>query len=428
MTETATKKGTARYIMIVVFACLANFIIYFTSTAISLFYNAIVADLGIELSGIKLYYTISMFVGVLLGPVVMKKLFPKWGGRKMLVIFGTVGGAAYFALGFCNALWQFYVLGIIVGIGLSSCIGVIATIALNMWFLDKTGLLIGVATSMSGVAGVILSTPLSKIIAANWRNGYFLIGGITLAIVWVSYLFLYRDTPKSCNLPPYGLEKYMEKQQTAAGQKVAVKGLSMANALKTSTLWILIVGFFLYGFLLAFTQSSVGFFMEQGYSITQAAGFLAWLSGSLIVWKLVLGWLADKIGGKWAYITAAGIAFVGFLLQQLIGASVAVVPYIFIICYGCGISSISVLNPVLVREIFGMYEYSAILPIVGMIAGLSNAVCVTLWDVLYGITNSYVGCAWIAASSAIVLIVFLPLAYRSAKGEKFQSLIQEKES
>ncbi|MBQ3011414.1 MAG: hypothetical protein IJD81_09520, partial [Oscillospiraceae bacterium] len=167
MNEATVKKSNSRYVMIVIFACLINCIIYFTSTAISLYYNSIVADLGVELSSLKLFYTISMFTGVLLGPFVMKGIFPKWGGRKMLVVFGTIGGIAYVCLGFSKVIWHFYVFGALVGIGLSSCIGTIATIALNMWFLDKIGLLLGVATSMSGVAGVLFSTPLSKIIEAN---------------------------------------------------------------------------------------------------------------------------------------------------------------------------------------------------------------------------------------------------------------------
>lgn len=425
--ETTAKNSKSRYILIVVGCCLLQIITYFTSTAISLYYNSICAELGFESAAIKAYYTIAMVIGLIAGPIVLKSLFPKWGARKMLAVFGTIGGVAYFALGFSTQLWHFYVLGAITGIGLLSCIGTIANILVQMWFLDKNGLILGISTAMTGVAGIVFSTPLATIIGSNWRNGYYLTGIIIVAIIWICIIFLIRDNPQSCGMAPYGLAKYMEKQKAAAGSTIKVSGVTLKNAVKTSAFWILIVAMFIYGFLLAFTQSSVMFFMEQGFSITQAAGFLGWLSGSLIVWKLFLGWLADKIGAKWAYIVSLVITFIGFALQIFVGAASAVVPYIFIICYGCGISVISVLNALVIKDQYGMLDYSGLLPVFGLVAGGSNAVCVMLWDVLYGITNSYTGCAWIAASSAIILIVGLLLSYGITKGEKFQALVEVKE-
>ncbi len=427
MPENTAKRGMGRHIMIVISTCLLYVIIYFTSTAISLYYNYIVADLGFALPALKAYYTVAMFAGILPAPFILKTLYPKWGGRKMIAVFGTVGGLAYLALGFSTQLWHFYVLGALTGIGLSSCVTTIANIAINMWFLDKQGMLIGLASSMTGIVGMFFSSPLAKIIEGSWRNGYRISGIIILAIIWVCVLFLFRDSPKSCGLQPYGLEKYMERQKAGAGQKATITGLSLKSALKTPAMWYFVIGLMLFGFLLAFTQSSVGFFMEQGFSLAQAAGFLAWLSGSMIVWKLLLGWLADKIGGKWSFVVACAVAFLGFALQIFLGASVAAVPYIFIICYGCGISSISVLNPVATREVFGMFEYSSVLPIVGMAAGISNSICVILWEVIYGFTNSYKTCAWIAALSAVVLAVFVLMAYGNSKSTKFQALVEEKE-
>lgn len=428
MAETAQTNNKTRYALIIIGTCLLNIITYFTSTAVSLFYNPVCGDLGFNAAALKVYYTISMFAGLLTCPFIMKSLFPKMGARKMILSLGTVGGIAYLAMGFCNQLWQWYVLAVIVGLCLSSVIGTLANILINMWFLDKTGTVLGVATAMTGVAGIVFSSPLGAIVSNNWRSGYFFVGGIILAIIWISGLLCIRNSPQECGIAPYGLEKYMEKQQAAAGQKVVLKGMTMSNAMKTASFWLFFIGNVVFGFLPAFTQSSVGFFMEQGFELTEAAGFLAWMSGALIVWKLALGWLADKVGGKNAFLIALVISFVGFALQLLVGASSSVVPYVFIICYACAISTISVLNTVCIRDMFGTLDLQGILPVVGISAGVSNAVCVMLWEVLYNVTGSYTLCAMLAAASIVIFAVFIIFAYKGTKAEKFQALIEEKEA
>lgn len=421
------RNSSLRYAMIIVGACLLNVITYFTSTAVSLFYDSICADLGFDLAALKVYYTISMMVGLFTSPFLLKTVFSKIGARKMVLLFGTIGGIAYLAMGFANQLWHWYILAAIFGLTLSSAIVTIAQILINMWFLDKTGLFLGIASAMTGVAGIVFSTMLGNIIASNWRTGYFVVGAVILACIWISGVFCIRDAPQKCGMQPYGMAKYMERQKASSGQKVTMHGVTLKNAMKSAPFWTFFIGNVIFGFLLAFTQSSVGFFMEQGFSLVEAAGFLGWLSGSLIVWKLVLGWLADKIGGKWAFIVALAITLIGFVLQLLVGSASAVVPYIFIICYGCGISTISVLNTVCIREMFGTIDLQGLLPMFGISAGVSNAVCVMLWEVVYGTTNSYTTCAVLAAATIIIFAVFILISYIGTKSAKFQSLIEEKE-
>lgn len=422
--QTPTKSKNYWYVFIAISAMLLQITTYLNTTALAYYYNGICAELGFDRSALAVYYSLLGMVGVFSGFVVMKFIYPKIGARKLVTIFGTIAGVAYLCFSFCTKLWQFYALAVIIGFCGMPLVGC-ANVTISRWFLDKNGLVLGISSAMTGIAGVVLATPLAKMIETSWHSGYVFSGILYIVICLLVGIVFIRTEPADVGMKPYGLEKYMASQSARAGQKATVRGMKTSDAIKTPSFWLFVIGTLLFGFYLAFVQSSVYFFAELGFDMVTAAGFLAVLSASLIVWKLILGWLADKLGGVMTYVIALAISALSFVIQIISGASNTVVPYIFIFLYGCGVSSISVLNVKVGMDIFGPVDQKGIQPLLGIPAGLSNSICVVLWGMLYTATGSYIPATWVSAASAVVFIVCLLLAWRLSKTESFQRKMVE---
>jgi Na+/melibiose symporter-like transporter len=289
-------------------------------------------------------------------------------------------------------------------------------VTIQKWFRDRVGIVTGIVTSMSGFAGLLFAFLMPLIMEYGWRMGYLFAGVAMLAMLTVAGLLI-RTDPKSCGMEPYAnsipAAENIPGQEN--GETALSSGLSFKDTISSAELWVFFGGSICFGFMIAFSQSAVPYFMGIGFSLAQASAFIGVMSAGMIVWKFALGWASDKIGTELTYFIMLLLSIVAFAFQLVSGASNAAVPYIFIFLYAGGMSSISVLNPIVARDLFGMKDYLSIFPIVNIGMSVSSSVCVALWGVIYSISGSYVSALYLAAAGAAVMLVCLLVSYELSK-------------
>ena len=79
-------------------------------------------------------------------------------------------------------------------------------ILMNMWFVEKKGLAMGIAMAFSGVAGMVGSTIVGVTIPMlGWRISYVILAAIGSLLYVPAILFIVK-TPQEKNMQPYGAE------------------------------------------------------------------------------------------------------------------------------------------------------------------------------------------------------------------------------
>jgi hypothetical protein len=114
---------------------------------------------------------------------------------------GVVLGAFY------TEVWQFYLSGLMEGIGIIALNFLLIPTLINRWFTANNGLLLGICMSMTGVGGAVWNFVGGLIIGGmGWRAAYLILG-VVAATAILATLFCIRSYPADVGLQPYGRVK-----------------------------------------------------------------------------------------------------------------------------------------------------------------------------------------------------------------------------
>jgi len=111
----------------------------------------------------------------LLAPIV-GLLMDRWGPRRLVFSGAVIVGLGLLLLSRINSLVAFYRVFILIGLGKSTCIGVVPIASVNNWFQRKATIATGILVSGTAVGGlmVILATRLIDIF--EWRMAMMILG------------------------------------------------------------------------------------------------------------------------------------------------------------------------------------------------------------------------------------------------------------
>lgn len=399
------------YAWLVMAACCAT---VFSSNGLfingaGIFYQPVAQDLGVGIGSLSFYMTVRSLASMCCLPL-LPTLLDRFNLRVTLSVATVITCACYALMGRTTAVWQFYVLGGIMGL-----VGPLVTqmsmpIILGSWFKRSAGLVIGIVLSFTGLGGAV-SAPLGTFFIQQygWRQAYLLLGAIGLVVALPFTLFAIRRRPEDMGLRPYGAEDYddsvPESQRGAPDERAALR------AMKSSRFALLAV------FAVATTAVSCipsfmsGVAQELGFNPAVAASAVSVLMIGVIVGKISIGSLSDRVGinRSVALASCAGILGVVAILFStgrtawlmaggaLLGASAALP---------------AVANPLATVALFGQRNYPRILSTLSLITSLVGAVCVSGFGFIYDLTGTYNTPLYIVIGCLVLGIVSLKLAGR----------------
>lgn len=217
------------------------------STIFGVFFKPVLTDFGWSRAETTLGYSLSMLVQGALA-IIMGWLTDRFGHRLVVTVFGSFLGICYLLLSQVSSIWQFQLYYASLGaVGLSALtVPAMATIA--RWFVQRQGLMTGIAQAGLGVGGLFFA-PFSGWLILNygWRSGYTVLGITILAVIIISGLFLRRD-PRDIGQLPDGASEIRAPQVEKPSPGPPAAGLSLREVIRTRQFWIIVGLYFSFDF------------------------------------------------------------------------------------------------------------------------------------------------------------------------------------
>lgn len=352
---------------------LAAFLLMFaTSTinqALSFLNQPIATDLGVGLGTFTLYHSLMIAAGALALPFV-GQLIGKLGIHKIILI-AAIWGLAFLSLfSVSNALWMFYLIGIIMGLLSATAMNLVANVTLQSYYTStETASLIGIVMAGSGVGGIFYSAAVP--IALNlvgWRNLLRL-----LALLWFIILILARF------ILGHGQVVSSEK-----GQLVSAPGMTKKEATRSPLLYLMMASVFLLLLASGCIQHFPVILKDMGLSAAAIGAAMSFLSGVMALGKVGQGMLYAKIGIRKGSTIVYSLYLAGFVM--LLHPKL-IYPSFFALAIGIGALTTQI--PILSKMLFGQKDYASIFSLISMAISIGAFIGTPLWGILYDVTGSY---------------------------------------
>ena len=321
------------------------------------------------------------------------RLIDKYGLRLVTTI--SLAGYGVLLLGFTQmtgALWQLYALSIAYAVFGVASTGLAFTRAVNAYFKRHRGLALGIALTSTGVVAYLMPKYMTPFVAENgWRAGFFIMFLIVMAalpIVW----FLIKDAPPQAE----------EESQNAPSS-----GLTFSEAVRTPTFWkVAGIFFFISVAILGLIPALIPLLQDAGLSAAEAGGLAAIMGLSVMVGRLLIGFVIDRVFAPYVTAFVFGCTGLGCLALTLGGVDYAIVTAIAL---GFAVGAEVDLIGYYTARYFGLAHYGSIYGLQYSIfifgAGVSPIYTGYIWDV----TGSY-DIALMMAAGLMLPVIILALS------------------
>ncbi|MEG1640905.1 MAG: MFS transporter, partial [Ruthenibacterium sp.] len=335
------------------------------SSCAGIFFQPVCQDLGFSMGQFSIYLSIQgLFLAFTL-PVVGKVL-PKFNIRILISVAVALCSGTFMLMSTFTAVWQWYIAGAVVGICGAFIFVLPAPIMIGNWFKKKTGIVMGITMSFSGIGGAIISPIVANFVAnSGWRPAYILVGAIAMVLVLPFSIFVMDFKPADRGLQAYGSEEAAVDANGKAAAPTAAIGVSSKDAVRSMAF---VCVFLVAGFIslcTTFQQHLPGFAASVGMTAAAIGTMTSCVMIGNIVGKLVLGFLNDKLGQKHAMSIAAVIVALSFVLL-IVSNGNPLIAFAGAFCFGFVMAMSAVLVPIVVRTVFGSRDYSAIFSYISM--------------------------------------------------------------
>ncbi|MBI4201879.1 MAG: MFS transporter [Chloroflexi bacterium] len=281
----------------------------------SLYLKPMSQDLGWSLSALVAGVSIRGVLGALVVQPIVGRLMDRFGPRWIVATGALVAGAALISLAWLEHLWHWYLAyGAAgpLGFGLLGALISHATVA--KWFIEKRGRATAIVSFGIGFGGFTM-TPVTGLIihTLGWRAAWVIFGSLMWLLLLPTALLILRRSPEDLGLLPDG--KASMDERTTRGPAVAHEvSWTAAEALRTKTLWFMVMAFAANGMALSpiLTHQAV-YLSDLQFSegvVTSTVTLFALISASA---QLFWGRLAERYPIQRLVVLSFLIAAVGVL-------------------------------------------------------------------------------------------------------------------
>lgn len=389
---------------------------------LGVFYTPVITDLNIGLGTLTLYITLSFFAAAACYPII-GRIFPKYNCNIVLTCASLLVIGSTAAMSFFTQAWQWWLAGIVQGIGGSLMFLVASTVLIGNWFDKKRGLVMGITQCFSGVGTIVFSMAGNAAINAfGWRAAYLLyaLGMAIVVLPWT--LFVFRFKPEDKGLLPYGYDPSKQKKDA-----LVYPGVDAKKALATGAFWAIFIFSGIECLFGGYNAHLPGFIVSIGLSDSFGASVLSISMVGYIVFMIILGWLTDKVGPYIpTFITIAVIAI------SLIGFCYARTPVplaVFGFFFGINSVVVCLCIPTIIMDVFGQKDYTKIVSYTRMsqlIAAFGSSAVGFCYDITGSFNTAFIAGVVILAMCAL-LIIFVIAKRKSIKERLWVYTTTEKE-
>lgn len=323
------------------------------------------------------------FSGVFLGP-----LLDRYGAKPIMVGGAIIAGLGVIMLSRVTALWHFYLIhGIMDAAGLTAIGGLVATTVVAKWFIRKRGRAMAIVSAGLPLGGVILG-PLTLYVITNfgWRMAWVVLGAlIWIVVIPLAWVFM-RRTPEDIGLLPDGDELPAQQGQGTQGTQEEV--WTLKEALRTPTLWIILISFLSSGMGLSATMlHQIAYISDKGLPPSVGATNIIVWGIAAAVGSLFWGFLAEKIPVRFCVTAAFVVSAAGLVL--LINAHSIEGVLLYSVVHGIGAGGSSPLDGIITANYYGRRFIGTIRGVLMPLRLISTGGGPLFAAYVYDVTKSY---------------------------------------
>ena len=327
-------------------------------STISLFFKPMTDELGWSLTSLVGAVTAQTIAGMVTAPII-GPLLDRYGARPVMFFGALFAGAGLLMLVLVQEVWQFWVLYAVVGaLGLNELGRLSGPVVVSKWFVRRRGRAMALAISGNGVGSMVMAPIIAMLIVnVGWRLSWGILGVALMTLMVPTVLLFMRRQPEDMGLLPDGAAPQSAGPAPDGGASaipVAVQEVAwtLREALRTRTLWILVVSLTLVNLATApMVLLQVPYFINQGMS-TQSASYIFSLSWVAFTFSRFLwGFLVERIPVHYCLTGMSLCRSLGILFLVVVPYPLNIVP--FLTFSGALGGAASILMPIAFADYYG---------------------------------------------------------------------------
>ena len=319
-------------------------------------------------------------------------LTDRFGPRRVMTAGALLLGAGLIGSASASALWQVYLaFGVAVGVG--GALSYIPAIgAVGQWFEQRRGLALGITVAGSGVGTLIMAPVAEALIDAyDWRVAVRWLGAGGLVLMLASAAVI----------------------RGAVIERATIGAFAMVR--RSRAFWLLVFSSFVaaYGYWVPFVHI-VPYAEDHGIATARAALLVAVMGAGNTIGRIVMGWLADKVG-RLRMMQAATVGMTAAMFTWPAAeswATLAAFGGTYALFAGAFISTL----PALTADYFGMERLAGITGMLFSAAAVGTLFGAPVSGLMFDTQGSYTTAILVAGGTmAVGAVLLLPLPQPGAR-------------
>lgn len=275
----------------------------------------------------------------------------RFGIKKVAVASFFLTSLVYFsATQLGSSIWSLYLVFTLLPILGTECLSVTWAQLVSLWFHRNRGLALAIALSGTGIAAATMPLLLAWSVQAwDWRAGFVIMGLLNLGLA-LPLTVLWLKVPSAAVEQADGRAVLMETQ-------AKLTGISYREGLTSFTFWKLNIALALtVSSIIAIATSTIPMLQDRGFSAQQASLIFSAFGFSLIVGRLLVGYLLDRLWPPGVAGAALALPALGCLIF-LSGSNEIALMALAAFLVGFGAGAEMDIAAFLVARYFGLREY-----------------------------------------------------------------------
>ncbi len=318
-------------------------------------------------------------IGALVAPL-MGVLVDRYGSRKVALpsCFG-LAFAFLLAAAMTGQIWTFYLAYAAMAILGSGTSPITWSRAIAQRFEARRGFALGLTLSGTGICAVL--APLYVVWLTQvfgWRYAYIGLAAVILLLTLpLAYFFLREDGDDS-----------QESRDRAAKSAATAWGLDLKTALRTRKFWILFLSVAcVYLGVSGIIPNVISALTDQGFSAGDAALVQATIGATIVIARLVVGYLIDRF---WAPgVAAVALSMPVFACLIFLGEPGFALALVAAVCIGCAAGAELDLMAFLTARYFGLRHFGKLYAIYFAALSVTSGIAPSLFASVYDLSGSY---------------------------------------
>jgi MFS family permease len=323
-----------------------------------------------------------MFLGSVVASQIVGWLNMRYGMKRVTVISLCVLSLTFIGMTRMGpSIVTLYLSFFLMSIASMGTMHVTWTHLVNLWFERNRGLALALVLSGTGLAAMLIPSAVSAVITRwNWQAAFWLLAALPVALVLPLVLVWMK-------VPDLAKER-IDSQQTITTELVA--GVSFREGLRNPRFWLLNIALsMIVACVVTLVTNSVPLLRDKGLSAVDAARIFGSFGLSLILGRVVVGYLVDRLWAPGVAAVALSLPALGCLLLGTSSGGDTIWLVAGVMLVGIGAGAEFDLAAFLVSRYFGMRDYGRLFGIhLGLIT-LASTLAPWLFAQLYRSTGSY---------------------------------------